>query len=165
MKQVLLFLLLLPLLSAAQRTDWDIAFMKSIPEGLGKPIHMPDRDYNPHFRFEDTVDYRQKSKVYIITTDPVYRKMFWRYIYTKDSLKKYEKDGNLSKWDHMWMRSHLIDSLPAIDFSVHELVMYAACAQCFAYCNHLEGEDHCHRNACNFRETWFIREKKKKADH
>ena len=161
MKQVLFLLLLAPLFSEAQRREWDIAYYKSIPQELGKPIHMPDRDYNPNFDWEETYNYRQKSRVYIISSDSIYRKLFWRYVYTQDSLKKYDLPGDYFQWQYKWMKEHLIDSLPIIDFSKNDLIVYAACAQCFAYCEHEQGSDSCHRNACNFRETFYIREKKK----
>lgn len=160
MKQLLFLLLLTPLFSIAQRTEWDIAYNKSIPDGLGKPVHMPERDYNPHYQIDDTINYRQKSRVHIINSDSVYRKLFWRYVYTKDSLKKYNQSGE-NEYYYKWMISHLVDSLPVIDFSKNDLVLYAACSQCFAYCEHELGRDNCHRNACNFRETFYIREKKK----
>lgn len=160
MKQVLFLLLLAPLFSNAQRKDWDIAYHKSIPAGIGKPIHMPDRDYNQNLNLEETYVYSQKKRVYVIKSDSVYRKLFWRYVYTEDSLRKYNKPGK-NEYYYRWMVEHMVDSLPKIDFSIHELVIYAACAQCFAYCEHEKESDSCHRNACNFRETFYIREKKK----
>ena len=162
MKQVLFLLLLLPLLSTAQRKEWIDTYNKSIPEGLGKPIHLPQRDYNPII---DTIDFRQKeNRVVVITEDSVYKKLFWRYVYTKDSLKKYGKPDK-EKDFYNWLTSQsierfLVDSIPKIDFSKNELVLYSACGQCLTNCEHNEGHHSCHRNACNFSEVWFLREKK-----
>ena len=160
MKKMLFFLLLFPVLIKAQQTEWDIAFLKSIPDSLTRPIHMPERDYNPRIRYDDTVSYFQKSRVFIVRSDSVYRELFWRYTYTNDSLMKYKK-LKTDPWWYYWMERHHVDSLPVIDFSKNELVMYAACAQCLAFCNH-QGmyNGPCHRNACDFRETWFIRKRK-----
>ena len=161
MRKMLFLLLLFPVLSQAQRPEYDRAFVNSIPDSLSRSIHLPKRDYNPNFRFEDTVDYRQKrDRIFIVTTDSVYKKLFWRYIYTQDSIIKY-KQQNENSYSLKWMEEHLVDSIPVIDFSKYELVMYSACAQCLAFCHHDEGNTSCHRNACNFREAWFIREKKK----
>lgn len=157
---MLFFLVSLPLFSLAQQNDWDIAFQKSIPTGNGQPIHLPVRDYNSNFSVEPTYNYWQKRRVYIISSDSIYRKLFWRYIYTRDSLKKYKELG-VDNWYYSWMEKHLVDSLPAIDFLKNELVMYAACAQCLAFCKHGDERGPCHRNACHFHETWFIRNKKK----
>ncbi|MBL7746950.1 MAG: hypothetical protein JNM19_05945 [Chitinophagaceae bacterium] len=160
MRKIIFLLLACPVLASAQRKEWDIAFLKSIPDSLTQPIHMPPRDYNPTFSYDDNISYGQKSRVFVVTSDSVYHQLFWRYIYTQDSLAKYKRtDGD--QWWYNWMVTHLVDSLPVIDFSKKELLMYAACAQCFAYCNHGQGEDNCHRNACNFRETWFIRDKRR----
>lgn len=158
MKQVLFLFLIFPIFSEAQRVGWDVAYEKSIPAGLGKPVHLPERDYNPKFSMYENHDYRQKSKIYIVTTDSIYRKLFWRYVYTKDSLSKFKRSGE-NEFYYNWMLSHLVDSLPIIDFSKYELILYAACAQCFANCGHEKGSNSCHRNACDFRETFFMREK------
>jgi len=121
---------------------------------------MPERDYNPHFRYDDTISYFQKSRVFIVRSDSVYKELFWRYTYTNDSLIKYKKLKTDPWWYH-WMEKHHVDSLPVIDFSKNELLIYAACAQCLAICNH-QGMDNgpCHRNVCNFTEAWFIRKRK-----
>ncbi len=160
MKQVLFLFLVLPLIGTAQTKELDIAYQKSIPGGLGKPVHLPNRDYNPNFEFDAMYSYDQKSRVYVISSDSVYRKLFWRYIYTQDSLEKYHIKGDSKDWQYKWMKEHLMDSLPIIDFSKNELVLYASCAQCLAYCEHEKERKSCHRNACNFRETFFLRAKK-----
>ena len=162
MRKMLFLLLLFPLFLHAQRPEYERAFFKSIPDSLTRPIHMPERDYNPNFNFDYTIDYRQKNnRVVVITSDSVYRKLFWRYVYTQDSIRKYTK-LKTEPYYLNWMKEHLVDSLLVIDFSTQELVMYSACAQCLAFCNHDEGRTSCHRNACNFREAWFIREKKER---
>jgi hypothetical protein len=164
MKQLLLLLLLLPSITKAQRTEWDIAFKKSIPDSLGRPVHMPARDYNPyqHYAEIDIINYKTKSSVVIIRSDTLYRKFFRHYVYTNDSLKAYKAAGG-DYWRHAWMEKHHADSLPVIDFSKNELLMYSACAQCLAFCHHDEGKTACHRNACMFREKWFIRERRQVA--
>ena len=48
------------------------------------------------------------------------------------------------------------DSLPVIDFSKKELVLYLFCAQCAAYCSNNRP---CHRNACSYQSIWFLRPK------
>lgn len=156
----LFFLLLaLPVVSTAQRTEWDIAFQKAFPPGLGMRIHMPPRDYNPHFKFENDAPAYGQSRIYVVREDSIYRKFFWRYTYTKDSLEK-KRNPPLNRYDYHWMKTHLLDSLPVIDFSKNELVMFAACAQCLAHCEHGDGNrGSCHRNACHYREAWFMRKK------
>jgi hypothetical protein len=158
MKRLLWLLVFCPFLSEAQRTDWEIAYTKSIPAGVGEPIHLPKRDYNPHFVLPEGIQHKVKARIITIKDDSVYKKLFWRYIYTKDSLAAYKRQG-ANKYDIYWVEQHLVDSLPIIDFSKHDLILHTACAQCLAYCKHDEGEDNCHRNACNFRESWFLRSK------
>jgi len=159
MRKMLFLLLLFPVLSQAQQSEYEKAFFKSVPDSLTHLIHLPERDYNPNFHFDYTIDYSQKNnRVVIITSDSVYRKIFWRYVYTQDSIIKYTK-LNTDAYYLNWMKKHLIDSLPVIDFSKQELIMYSACGQCLAFCRHDEGYTSCHRNACNFRELWFIRKK------
>jgi hypothetical protein len=162
MKQLLFLFMLFPLLADAQRTEWDIAFNKSIPDSLTQPIRMPPRDYNPYLAYEgsDTLNYKSESRVIIIGSAALYKQFFWRYVYTNDSLKAFKAAGG-DPWWYNWMEKHHADSLPVIDFSKNELVMYAACGQCLAFCHHDEGKTSCHRNACMFRERWFIREKKR----
>jgi hypothetical protein len=150
--------LLIPVLVAGQRHEYLMAFEKNIPFGLGRPVRMPDPGFSPYFSPSAIADYNLKQRVWVIAADSIYRKIFWQYRFTKDSLKKYAPDKN--SWYHQWMKEHLRDSLPVIDFEKQELVMYSACGQCLAYCRH-DGEDEsCHRNACNFMYKWFLRDKK-----
>jgi hypothetical protein len=161
MKKLLLLFLLFPLSAEAQRTEWDIAFFKSIPDSLTQPIHMPVRDYNPSQSHDDIdiIHYKTKSRVVIIRSDTAYKKFFRHYIYTNDSLKAFKAAGG-DYWRHAWMEKHHADSLPVIDFSKNELVLYSACVQCLAFCHHAEGKTPCHRNVCRFREKWFIKERR-----
>lgn len=161
MKQLRLLLFLCPIVAMAQPAEWDFAYKKSIPDSLARFIHMPQRDYNPHLRYNvgNTTNYSVKSWAVVIQSDSLYRQFFWRYIYNNDSLKA-GKDAGCDYWHYNWMEKHHVDSLPVIDFSKNELVMYAACAQCLAYCHLDTGRESCHRNACYFRETWFIRKKR-----
>ncbi len=158
MKRLVCLLLLCPVLCIAQRSDREIAYSMSIPAGLGKPVHLPKRDYNPHYSLPGGTSSKNRSMIIAITTDSVYKKLFWRYIYTKDSLAEYKRKG-ANRYDLFWAEQHLVDSIPVIDFSKHELILYSACAQCLAYCRHDEGYTNCHRNACNFSESWFLRDK------
>lgn len=157
MRKLLLLSLLFPLFASAQYPD-DIAYLKSIPPGLGQSIHLPERDYNPDFKFDDSYEYRQKIRLFVVSTDSVYRAMFYRYIFTKDSISNYAK-AQKNIYLVGFMERHLRDTLPAIDFSTKDLVLYSACAKCLEVCAHQKGENHCHRAACDFRDTWFIREK------
>jgi hypothetical protein len=161
MKQWCFLFLLCPALAMAQRIEWDIAYTKMIPDSLTRPIHMPPRDYNPHLRYDTgvTPGYEVKKRIVVIQSDSMYRQFFWRYTYTNDSLKACKAAG-CDHWWYNWMEKHHVDSLPLIDFSKNELVLYAACAQCLAFCHHAAEQGSCHRNACSFRETWFIREKR-----
>jgi len=121
---------------------------------------MPEWD-NSWFRYDSVTDHREKGRIYIISTDVVYRKIFWKYTYTDDSLKKYKKQ-EVDPWWYQWMQKHHIDSVPVIDFSKNELVVYAACAQCLAICDLDKGNGPCHRSACSYQEAWFTREKGQK---
>lgn len=162
MKFWLLPLLLCPMLARAQRMEWDLAYAKNIPDSLTRPIHMPERDDNPNLNKEgiNTINRKFSTSTLIIRSDSLYKQFFWRYIYTHDSLKACKAAG-CDPWWYNWMQKHHVDSLPAIDFSKNELVLYAACAQCLAICNHNDTDrGPCHRNACHFRESWFIRKKK-----
>lgn len=157
MKKAILFLLLYPLFSTAQRTEWDIAYKKSIPAGLGKPIRLPDPGYSPYFSLAAVAADNVKQRITVIASDSTYRKIFWRYRFTMDSVQKYAPDKN--SWYHKWMIEHLRDSLPAIDFEKQELLMYSACGQCLAYCFQDGKLEPCHRNACGYSYSWFIKEK------
>lgn len=156
MRKFLVVLLLSPLLVAGQSPESVAAFQRSIPGSLGKPVRLPDPGYNPDFSLEYIADYYLKQRVFIVSADSVYRKIFYRYHYTQDSLRKHAADKG--SWSYQWMVEHLSDSLPRIDFARQELVVYAACGQCLAFCKHGEHES-CHRNACNFIYEWFLRDK------
>jgi hypothetical protein len=170
MKRLFVLFACWPLLATAQRTEWDVAYKKSIPDSLTKPIRMPARDYNPHLIGQNGFALGKKTRkgVFAIQSDSLYRQFFWRYIYTDDSLKACKVAG-CDPWQYKWMEKHHVDSLPVIDFAKQELLVYVACAQCLAFCHHAgpsylaretPGQEPCHRNACNFRESWFIREKR-----
>jgi hypothetical protein len=159
MKQLFVLFLLCPALTAAQRTEWDIAYTKSIPDTLTEIIRMPEKSYNPNPKDNGIVHTTFSGRVLIIQSDSLYKQLFGLYIYTNDSLKAYKAAG-CDQWHYNWMKKHHVDSLPIIDFSKEELIRYAACAQCLAFCRNAESRGPCHRNACSFRETWFIREKK-----
>jgi len=157
MRKMILCLLIFPLFTGAQSPESVNAFNKSIPGNLGKPVRFPEQ-CNPDYSIEYIADYNIKSRIYIISSDSLYRKIFWQYRFTKDSIRHYgvKRDS----WNYKWMIEHLADSLPLIDFDKQELVMYSACGQCLAFCNHEDGSESCHRNACNFMYKWFVRDKK-----
>ncbi|HEV7780721.1 MAG TPA: hypothetical protein VGO58_05620, partial [Chitinophagaceae bacterium] len=84
MRKMLFLLLLFPLVASAQRDDWDLAYQKNTPDSLTRPIHLPERDYNPYFSYYDTMRYESAIRVVVIREDSIYRKLFWRYTYTND---------------------------------------------------------------------------------
>jgi hypothetical protein len=161
MKRVVFFLLLVPFFAGAQRTEHILAYQHHKPDSLTTPIHMPERDYNPHVDLTPSGLDRNPIRVFVIGTDSLYRKIFWRYIYNDDSLKKLKQLG-VDQWTYDWTKRHHVDSLPRIDFSRQELLVYSACGQCLAFCRVEEGHRSCHRNGCNYRETWYVREKRRK---
>lgn len=158
MKQIIFVLLLCPFFSSAQRDQLDSIFIKSIPANLGKPIHMPEISYNPDFNLDKLFTHRERIRIFPIGDDSVYHKLFGRYVFTKDSLKKYREMG-VEDYYYRFMEQYLVDSIPVIDFSKNVLIVYSACAKCLEVCNHNEGSQSCHRAACDFREAWFIKEK------
>ena len=155
MGKMLFLLLLCPCFADAQDSDYDIAFQKSIPDSLTQSIRMPKSDYYD-VKYDVIPDRKERRKGFIVKSDFIYRKFFSKYRYTDESLKKH-KDAGGNPWTYNWMANHHIDSLPVIDFSKNELLIYVACPQCLAYCDNYEP---CHRNVCSFREAWFIRGKK-----
>lgn len=158
---MMLFLFLaLPLLIRAQNNEYDAAFKISIPDSAGRPIHMPVRDYSTYSNFDYSVSKGYGGKVFIVRSDSIYRKFFYRYTYTDDSLKKYSHLEKENPWLYSWYEKHHVDSVPVIDFSKNELLVYANCPQCLAVCKRNAGIGPCHRNVCLFREAWFIRELK-----
>ena len=157
MRKMLFLLLLVPVIGNAQSDESINAFLKSRPEGLGEIILLPDPGYTTYFNFFSS-EGREHAFVYVITSDSVYHSIFSKYRFTKDSLKVFV-NGTDSSWYNYYLR-YLVDSLPVIDFSKQELVAYAACGQCLAFCNHHgEKNEPCHRNGCYFMKTWYIREK------
>lgn len=157
MRKILLIVVLFPLFAKSQRSEHITAFEKSIPAGLGKQLRLPEPGYNPDFNMDDIADYFVKQRIRVIAADSVYRKIFWQYRFTIDSVQQYAPEHD--SWYHQWLIKHLQDSIPAIDFNTQELVMYSACGQCLAYCHHDEYES-CHRNACDFMYAWFLRDKR-----
>lgn len=155
MKKMLLILILLPIIILGQSVESINAFKKSIPDSLGKPVRLPEPGFNRELNIEE-VAYYVKQRIYIITADSVYRNIFWNYRFTKDSLLKYATDKK--SWYYTWMVEHLVDSLPVIDFSKKELVVYSACGQCLTFCEHRSGNKSCHRNVCRFMYKWFVRD-------
>ena len=125
MRKMLFLLLLYPFFANAQRSDYDIAFLKSIPDSLTWPIHMPERDYSD-FTFDVITDHKERRKVLIVASDSIYRKVFSKYIYNDDSLKKY-KNAGADPWWYNWMAKHHIDSLPVIDFSKKKKIAGVCC--------------------------------------
>ena len=159
MKMVLFLCLLCPTLIIGQRHEHVNAFVKSIPDELGRPVRMPERSYNRYYDLNDSVSYKIKERLFVISSDSVYHLVFHNYRYTIDSLEQFVFSDNDSSW-YKQMYRYLSDSLPSIDFTQYELVLYSACGQCFAYCSHDE-QDHCHRNVCSFMDAWFLRDKLK----
>ena len=155
---MLFLLLLLPVFSFAQTDESIDAFLKSRPDSLGIPVSMPDRTYYSFKEEKDSKGRHKRSFIAVITTDSEYHKIFSQYIYTKDSLKNWKLSTD--SFYYKLMCKYLVDSLPVIDFSTQELVLYAACGQCMVVCNH-HGKEHesCHRNACYMQESWFLRNK------
>ncbi len=161
MRLMLLCCCILPLMLEAQRPEWDSAYVKSIRPELGKPLIMPESDFNPDFIVEDQFRPRQRQMHYTVMSDSVYRKIYFRYIYTADSLKKYEQKG-ADPFTLSLIKKYQIDSLKSFNFNAYNLIIYSACGQCLANCTHGKGDESCHRNACFFRRTWFMVLKPKK---
>jgi hypothetical protein len=161
MRKMVFIFFLLPILGAAQRPEVDIAYVKSFRPELGKPLLMPEIDFNPDFIIENQYNPRQRQMHYPVTSDSAYRKIYFRYIYTADSLKKYEQKG-ADSFALSVIKKYQIDSLKSFDFNAYNLIIYSACGQCLANCNHGKGDESCHRNACFFRYTWFMVVKPKK---
>lgn len=157
MKKLLNILFFVPLFSIGQSDESIFAFQKSIPSDLGVPIRLPKPGYNPDFDINQIAGYAAKQRVLVVASDLLYKKIFHDFRFTKDSLAASGRDS--TDWYYQWMVQHLADSLPVIDFSRKELVLYSACGQCLAFCHHSKGETSCHRNACDFMITWFLRDK------
>ena len=158
MKRMLFILLLVPALSFAQSNESIAAFLKSRPENLGKPVTLPHRSYYDILSMRDSKGRYKRSFIAVITSDSVYHKIFGQYIYTKESLKNWVTAAD--SFYYKLMCEYSIDSLPVFDFSKQELVLYSACGQCLAFCNHeSEEREACHRNACHMQDAWYVRNK------
>ncbi len=159
MRKMLFLLLLVPALTFAQSDESIAAFLESKPGGLGRPVSLPQSEYYPQFNYAYYhTGNRDRSIIYVVTSEAAYHKTFSRYNVTKESLKNYKIENNDSFYYRL-QEKYLVDSLPVFDFSKQELVLYAACGQCLAFCNHNKGEDACHRNACYLQEAWYVRDK------
>lgn len=159
MRKLLFLLLIVPTISYSQSKESISAFQKTISTEFGEPIHLPDLGvgYDPEFDIDKIAGNEAKQRVLVVVSDSLYKKIFSRYNFTSDSLKASKRDP--SDWYYKWMVKHLVDSLPVIDFTKKELVMYSACGQCLAFCDHQNGRTSCHRNSCTFMVAWFVREK------
>lgn len=132
MGKMLFFFLLMPLLAVTQSNEHITSFEKSIPGDLGKRIHLLEPDYT----IDAIGEPNSAQRLLLIGEDSVYRKIFSRKVYKKDTL-------------------------PAIDFKKFELALYSACGFCQAVCDLTSGHHSCHRPACNYQYAWFIREKER----
>ena len=132
-KLTLLTLLIATGLNAfSQREEYDQAFHSHIPAGIGKEVNLPDPGHGAKFDLSRFNPLYGNSLVFVIVSDSMYYNVF----------SKYKKD-----------------TLPEIDFVNNELVLYMACGQCLAYCEHSKGTESCHRNMCYYQRAWFLREK------
>lgn len=134
MKRVLFFFLLTPLIGIAQRNEHLQAFGKSVPVSIGKPIALPDTRFDPDYEIEGIAEPPSARRIRLIRNDSEYRKIFSRY--------------DLSN-----------DSLPFIDFTKYDLVLYGGCGFCLSVCDLTSGHHSCHRPACDYQYRWFLREK------
>ncbi len=134
----------------------EIAFRANIPTDLGKEIRLPEPG-SGSFNLEQFQSTPGSKNVMVIATDSFYRKIFSLYSYTKDSLANFT--GDKTDWWYKRMVEYQRDSIPAIDFSRYDLVMFSACGYCMALCQHDKGIQSCHRAACQYEKAWFIREK------
>lgn len=161
MKKMLFILLIIPVLGFAQSDETVKAFLKSKPENLGTPIQLPQKDYYVLPEMHDSQGRHKRIFIAIITSDSVYHQLFSRYIYTQESLKNWVPTTD--SFYYKLMCEYLVDSIPLIDFSKQELVLYSACGQCLAFCHHNDKENNesCHRNACYMQEAWYVRNKQK----
>lgn len=130
MEKMLFFFLLMPLIGISQSDKHITAFEKNIPGYLGKRIYLPEPDYTIDLIGEPGA----LKRILLIEKDSVYRKIFTRQVYAKDTL-------------------------PAIDFNTSELILYSACGFCLAVCDLNSGHQSCHRPACNYQYAWFVRQK------
>ena len=136
MKRVLLFVFFIPYFSLAQKNKYAEALFGLKQDTNAKYIKLPPlwrSDFYNLYRVGKYSSYR-----YLIKEESTYLKIFSRY--------------------HR-------DSLPVFDFTKQELVVSIACSQCLVVCKHNDFRDNepCHRNACNYSEIWFVREKRKES--
>jgi len=130
---MLFLLLIVPALSKAQSHESNRAFQKSRPDFLGAAL--------------TALDNRSFTRLYAIRELGLQRK----YLYTVSTETEYR----------IVFGYYPVDSLPVFDFSKQELIVYAACGQCLAFCGHQgKKNEACHRNACHFQQAWYLREKK-----
>ena len=124
---------MIPTFSFSQQSDYDKAFLLHQPDSIGKFVTYTDIWQSDFYKMFEIG--KKSAYTYIISSDSIYQKM---------------KSHNNK------------DSLPVIDFSKQELVVYVACPQCLTVCNH-QGRDNepCHRNACMYRGAWYVIDKKK----
>ncbi|MFZ1327723.1 MAG: hypothetical protein WAW27_01765, partial [Chitinophagaceae bacterium] len=66
MKMVLFLCLLCPTLIIGQRHEHVNAFIKSIPDELGRPVRMPERSYNRYYDLDDSISYKIKERLFVI---------------------------------------------------------------------------------------------------
>jgi len=133
MRKMLFLLLIVPALSKAQSHESILAFQKSRPDSLGTPVSaLENRPFTRLYEIRELG--LQRKYIYTVSTETAYRTVFGYFP---------------------------VDSLPVFNFSKQELIVYAACGQCLAFCGHQgkKGEA-CHRNACHFQQAWYMREKK-----
>src|SRR2546421_10080700 len=102
--RLLIIAIFLPLVSYSQRDEWNIAFLRSIPDSFGKPFHLPEPWYHD-FDAGDVAPYYEKERTLVITNDSLYKKIFASYRFTKDSLKASGLDKN--DYYYKWMVQHL----------------------------------------------------------
>jgi hypothetical protein len=110
-----------------------------------------------NFNLEQFQTIPGSKNIMVIATDSLFRQIFSRYIFTKDSLKNFA--GDKTDWQYKMMVAYQKDSIPVIDFSHLDLVLYSACGNCMANCHHDKGNASCHRAACDYQRAWFVREK------
>lgn len=156
MRTLLLLILTCFCTSTYSQDAWKLAFRAHIPKELGTELQMPDPGLG-EFSLEQFHRTSGVTTIMAIASDSLFRKIFSRYHYTKDSLNNFQGDHN--EWQYKMMVEYQVDSLPLIDFSRFDLVVFSGCGQCMANCQHDKGIQSCHRNACEFQHAWFLREK------
>ena len=156
MRVNLLLILICISLNSYSQDENLLAFRAHIPKDLGTEITMPDPGLGD-FNLEQFQRSSGSINIMAIASDSLFHKIFSRYHYNKDSLNNFKGDKN--DWQYKMMLEYMADSLPKVDFSRYNLVLYSACGQCMAHCHHDKGNPSCHRNACDYQYAWFLREK------